>query len=137
MTTNISDEGKRPLYIFLVNETDRALEFCDPNCEWGQEGTPMVKHDRYITDPKQTCIVFARERDLLVGSSPFGPKGQFGMRFTSGLGKGCFNILYHRPIIGKTTVEVCCPPGYIHFISNDSHLQEPHASVVIHLLKRP
>lgn len=39
--------------------------------------------------------------------------------------------------LGKTWVDVKCPAGYIHFVSNEEHLQEPHASIVIHLARRP
>lgn len=39
--------------------------------------------------------------------------------------------------MGKTSVEVHSPPGYLHFVSKEQHLQEPHASAVIHLLRRP
>jgi hypothetical protein len=43
-------EGHRPLNIFLVNETDHTLEFCDPKCEWGQEGAPPP------TQPTAPCV---------------------------------------------------------------------------------
>jgi hypothetical protein len=108
-------EGRRPLNIFLVNETDQTLEFCDPKCEWGQEGiifsfggentlltlcdeegTPMVKHDRFKVEPNQSCVVFARENDLILGTSPVGPKGAFGMRLSDS--GDHFSIHYNHPL---------------------------------------
>lgn len=41
----------------------------------------MVKHDRRVVEPNQSCLVFAKEGEFLLGSSPIGPKGEFGMRF--------------------------------------------------------
>merc|ERR1711879_926437 len=121
--TNRELEGHRPLNIFLVNETDHTLEFCDPKCEWGQEGTPMVKHDRYMVEPNQSCVVFAKETSLpLLGTSPMGPKGEFGMRLAD-LQDEKFTIRYNHPPLGKTTVEVKCPPGFVYFVSNEAHLQ--------------
>merc|ERR1711879_436496 len=135
--TNRELEGHRPLNIFLVNETDHTLEFCDPKCEWGQEGTPMVKHDRYMVEPNQSCVVFAKETSLpLLGTSPMGPKGKFGMRLAD-LQDEKFTIRYNHPPLGKTTVEVKCPPGFVYFVSNEAHLQHPDASTVLHLLRRP
>ena len=131
------DMGHRPLNIFLVNETDQTLEFCDPKCDWGQEGTPMVKHDRYQVEPNQSCLVFAKEGSLPVigAASPMGPKGEFGMRLAGSDDK--FTVLYNHPPLGKTTVDVVCPPGFVHFVSNDAQLQQSEASTVIHLLRRP
>lgn len=113
-------EGHRPLHVFLVNETDRPLEFCDAKSSWGEgeaaflpcsicgrgahplslcppAGHPVVKHDRYRVAPNQSCVVFAREGDLVLGSSPFGPKGEFGMRFADSL-ENKFTVTYNHPM---------------------------------------
>jgi len=57
----------------------------------------MVKHDRYMVEPNQSCVVFAKETSLpLLGTSPMGPKGKFGMRL-AGLQDEKFTIRYNHP----------------------------------------
>lgn len=57
----------------------------------------MVKHDRYMVEPNQSCVVFAKETSLpLLGTSPMGPKGKFGMRLAD-LQDEKFTIRYNHP----------------------------------------
>ncbi len=44
MQEHVEQEARRPLHIFVVNETDQFLEFADPKCEYGLPGkvTPII-----------------------------------------------------------------------------------------------
>jgi len=121
----------RPMHIFIVNQTGHALEFAHPICIYGAEGTPMVKHDRYIVDPGQSCVVYAQENSWGIFPSPVGPKGEFQMRFMEHPSVS-FHVRYSHSMVGPHWVQVDCPPGYIYFFSKWGHLQDTSASVVIH-----
>ncbi len=96
----------------------------------------MVKHERYSLAPGQSCVVYSQESPLLIGASPFGPKGHFSLRI-AGEDKKQFEFEYNHPMLGRTFVDVSSPPGFISYFSHEEHLQDSHSSCVIHLTNRP